>query len=182
MAKKITDRTIDTTIMAKIASGAVFTAYDITLALRKMGYHAIHREVRKLVHQYQLPAAYTRTLTKVSKDAEAYVYHQVTATTQTKSDYIAQTIKFVPDFGSRGRFSIHAANLRAASLLTGHTVQIHAEKGKILIGKISNGRSATVDKSNNIRIRHSDFVKAFNTMPTKVMCKVTEGVVEVVRA
>lgn len=52
------EQVIFDTISLFINKGLMFTAFDVTKAVRKHGLHILHKDVRKLVHSYGFPSDY----------------------------------------------------------------------------------------------------------------------------
>jgi retron-type reverse transcriptase len=71
---------VEQLVREQVHAGAMFTAYDITLLLRKIGGNARHQEVRDLVHEVyekgRMGAAYTRSLIDVGAPTKPYLYHR----------------------------------------------------------------------------------------------------------
>jgi hypothetical protein len=68
-------------IVRRCSRGEMFTAYDITLAVREEGVQVPHRDVRAVVHrtfaQGLFPEEYARTLCDVGGDrGPAWIYHR----------------------------------------------------------------------------------------------------------
>jgi retron-type reverse transcriptase len=80
MADAATRRMVEQIVEENVAHGDMFTAFDVTLAVRKIGGNVRHQEVRDLVHelyeQGRMGAAYTRSLVDVGAPTRPYLYHR----------------------------------------------------------------------------------------------------------
>jgi hypothetical protein len=61
----------------------MFTAFEVSLAVKKLGVRERHRNMRDFVHQvifeYGTPASYSRTLMDVGAPEQAWVYHPISS-------------------------------------------------------------------------------------------------------
>jgi retron-type reverse transcriptase len=80
MADAATKQTIEVLALERVKAGEMFTAFDITLAVRKIGGNVRHNEVRDVVHELyergRMGAAYTRSLIDVGSPTKPYLYHR----------------------------------------------------------------------------------------------------------
>jgi retron-type reverse transcriptase len=80
MADAATKQMIEALALERVKAGEMFTAFDITLAVRKIGGSVRHHEVREVVHelyeQGRMGAAYTRSLIDVGSPTKPYLYHR----------------------------------------------------------------------------------------------------------
>src|SRR5437763_13803578 len=80
MADAATQRMVEALVAEKVKAGEMFTAFDVTLAVRKIGGSVRHQEVRDLVHDIyekgRMGAAYTRSLIDVGSPTKPYLYHR----------------------------------------------------------------------------------------------------------
>jgi RNA-directed DNA polymerase len=80
MADAATKRMVEALVDEKVKVGEMFTAFDVTLAVRKIGGSVRHQEVRDLVHEIyengRMGAAYTRSLIDVGAPTKPYLYHR----------------------------------------------------------------------------------------------------------
>ncbi len=80
MADAATKRMVEALVEEHVKANEMFTAFDITLAVRKIGGNVRHQEVRDLVHeiyeQGRMGAAYTRSLIDVGAPTRPYLYHR----------------------------------------------------------------------------------------------------------
>lgn len=80
MADAATKRMVEALVEERVKAGEMFTAFDITLAVRKIGGNVRHHEVRDLVHELyehgRMGAAYTRSLIDVGSPTKPYLYHR----------------------------------------------------------------------------------------------------------
>jgi hypothetical protein len=64
-----------------VAEGKMFTAFEVSLAVKERGVRERHRYLREDVHQVIFrvagPAGYTRTLMDVGAPEQAWVYHRM---------------------------------------------------------------------------------------------------------
>ncbi len=80
MADAATRQMVAQIVEDKVKVGEMFTAFDVTLAVRKIGGSVRHQEVRDLVHDLyekgRMGAAYTRSLVDVGAPTKPYLYHR----------------------------------------------------------------------------------------------------------
>lgn len=78
---------INTTIDFFVNKGMMFTAFDVTKAVRKLGANVLHKDVKGLVHSFKFPASYTRESVDIaeivfgpgSNSATAFIYRPVSS-------------------------------------------------------------------------------------------------------
>jgi len=72
---------IESVVNDKTQAGALFTAHDITLEIRKRGHKAPHNDVRDAVHDYYdrggMGVAYTRSTIIVPLGGTPFLYHRL---------------------------------------------------------------------------------------------------------
>lgn len=73
-------RTITETVKSFISEGKMFTAFEVSLAVKAQGVRERHRNMKELVHEiiFEIggPENYTRTLMDVGAPEQAWLYHR----------------------------------------------------------------------------------------------------------
>lgn len=155
-----------------IDKGKMFTAYDVTRAVRSAGIECYHNQVRDIVHtlykNQEMDCEYSRNAININ-GASPYVYHHYmddpntydsnvltpkddsNATDQSEKD---STYVFADH---RGRIYIGPNFIRKLGVEPGDTVYVYSvADGEITVSDMSPGllgvKTYTVDKDNAIRI------------------------------
>jgi hypothetical protein len=175
----------------------LFTKYDITKKLRHMGYHVLHKDVKRAVeHDIGICRNYDYSTTRTTvAGSDVTLYHPISADISvydpntisqfkvnrgTQNDPTASTNITNYSFDRYGhRYTVKAEIARKAGFPAGTTVYLKIESGKIILNK-QDGRKIMSDCHSNIRIRKSDFEKAFSPMPTKIKIEVSNDKIEIV--
>jgi len=142
-----------------------FTAYDITMDLRRDGYWVEHCDVKKFVHNYMMDlissgSSYLKELVQITDSAKAYVYR----TDEDDEDQEKEDGIYTID--KRGRLCIPAKITRSCGFSIGNNAFCYDGCNSLII-KNSNNMGVSiafykVDKYGNIRISKSNLKYVFN--------------------
>lgn len=205
--QQATQAQINTVIDTLIVTGQMFSAYDVTKKLRHSGLHAFHRDVKRVVHQYDYPSHYTSSIhatlgavvyhtindeiddydpTAVPEYTNTQPQHSTNATsTPLMSGNQSGVTSFVVNttmnsmFDARHRYCVRADKVRDAGFTPGCIASVTLYTNKIVIEQNGNGNNFTVDKHSNIRIPGSLFLAAFCHLPDSVNVSVVNGTIEI---
>lgn len=176
----------------------MFTKFDVTKKLRHLGYHVLHRDVKRATERHIIqPSDYTNSMITVA-NSRVVLFHPDDADVDDYNPNDIANFKVDSDGGSNGadnpnvnshihnysfdrhghRYSVKADFARKAGFPAGTSVYISIENGKIILNK-KDGRKIKSDRYSNIRIPKSDFKKAFATMPTEIKVEIKTDVIEI---
>ena len=174
--------------------GLLFTKFDVTKKLRHMGFHVLHKEVKRVMERHIVfPSHYETGITTVVGNQGILFYPDGADTNDYDPNAIAQfKVDFTVDVVDKSSSSVHnysfdrcgrrytikAKFARSAGFPAGASVCVKVEDGKITLNK-NDGRTIKVDRYANIRIPKSDFEKAFATMPTEIKVTVKTDAIEI---
>jgi len=187
-----------TNLVAQMCNdGLLFTKFDVTKKLRHLGYHALHKDVKRAMERHIVFGSnYDTTMTTVAGSSVTLFYPDGADINDYDSNAIAQfkvdtniaaaqsnsnTSSHIHNYSfdrNGHRYSIKAKFARQAGFPAGATVYVSIKNGKIILNK-KDGRKIKVDRYSNIRIPKSDFEKAFATMPTEIKIEVNTYRIEI---
>lgn len=178
--------------------GLLFTKFDVTKIVRNNGFHAMHKDVKRVMERDIVSLFpvydYDSTRTMVA-GSPVILYHPISADindydpdaiSKSKASDTKKSNPPIPSHSNNysfdkheNRYTVKADIARKAGFPAGATVYLKIESGKIILNK-QYGRKITSDCYSNIRIRKGDFEKAFSPMPSEIKIEVTNGRIEIV--
>jgi hypothetical protein len=176
MCDSATIQIIEEVVEEKVRAGEMFTAFDISLEVKKRGGTDRHRHMKRIVHDYHdrglMGAGYTRTLITIpGAKAQAYLYYHKS---DDPSAYKAQLRRrrgsdsgFRAD--RRARLCVPVYWLRAVGLLPGKQAYVASDTSShaLVLTRDKPDPSSTVvlqtykvEKDGNVRIAKTTLARA----------------------